>query len=351
MLRAAATGEKDPLVVLDIGGDWRFKSNDFGQFGGGFYAAAPIFAPAALGEEGLQPVGVFCLLDNKPRKEFTEADRQDLADMADLASAEILAWQEAQSKERTAAVLAKREVWKRSKLVRRVSAKGSLDAITETATPPGSPDPADDLANEFLGLHTTLEARRPSLTASISSNGSGSRSSDLNLRVEETNPTFSRRGSAARKGSMAGLAPAIAPDVKAVLDLSVKLIAESLDLDFVYLAEVPLDEYSTGQDSGRPAIRLLSVHNQPVPAPLFDVELHREVLTSSHKALLYTDPNFSGEEGEFSSGLLLKVAIGGEGTGYVLGGFVEDPRRVINVDDLSFLRRFAADLSGWVVKL
>jgi len=354
MLRAAATGQTDSLVVLDIGADWRFKSNDFGDFTRGFYAAAPIMVPGALGDDHMQPAGIMCILDPKPRSNFSSEDRADLEELADLAGAEIVKWQDEQSKARKAAVTRKREQWKRSKLVRRVSAKSSLEVVEEVATPPGSPDAQDELAHEFQGLHATLEARRPSL-CSLASDTSGSHaSSELGLRVTEENPSFARRSSDAssRKGSMAGLVSTIPSDVKAVLDLSVKLIAESLDFDFVYLAEISLDQFSSSaRPADRSAIRLVSSHNQPVPAPLFDVELHRQTLTSSHRALLYTDPHFTGAEGEFSSGLLLKVAIGGDAVGYVLGAFTEDPRRVINVDDLAFVRSFARDLAGWVVKL
>lgn len=38
-LKASATGEKDPLVVLDLAKDWRFNKNNFGQYKGGFYVS------------------------------------------------------------------------------------------------------------------------------------------------------------------------------------------------------------------------------------------------------------------------------------------------------------------------
>jgi hypothetical protein len=56
-LKASATGEKDPLVVLDLAKDWRFTNNNFGQYTGGFYvrvlsfkifvAASPTYIPVS----------------------------------------------------------------------------------------------------------------------------------------------------------------------------------------------------------------------------------------------------------------------------------------------------------------
>lgn len=69
---------------------------------------------------------------------------------------------------------------------------------------------------------------------------------------------------------------------------------------------------------------------------------------SSHNALLYTDPDFSGAEGEFSTGLLVKIGVA-DGTGFVLGGFAESKRRVLDRQDFLFFRSFAADLKKYTV--
>lgn len=87
-----------------------------------------------------------------------------------------------------------------------------------------------------------------------------------------------------------------------------------------------------------------------MPAPLFDVDLHMETLTSSHNAILFTNPDFSGAEGEFSCGLLVKIAIV-DGVGYVLAAYSENERRVLSDADYSFMKSFARDLSQWVKKL
>lgn len=95
---------------------------------------------------------------------------------------------------------------------------------------------------------------------------------------------------------------------------------------------------------------MLSGHNVPIPAPLFDIELHIETLTSHHNAILFTNPEFTGTEGDFSCGLLVKIAVA-DGVGYVLGAMSENSRRVLSDADYSFMKSFARDLSGWVRKV
>jgi hypothetical protein len=97
-------------------------------------------------------------------------------------------------------------------------------------------------------------------------------------------------------------------------------------------------------------MRLLSGHNVPIPAPFFEIDLHLETLTSSHSALLYTGPDFTGAEGEFATGLLVKIACA-DGVGFALGAFSEDPRRVLNEQDYHFIKSFARDLQKWTSKL
>lgn len=116
-------------------------------------------------------------------------------------------------------------------------------------------------------------------------------------------------------------------------------------------------------------IRLLACHNLPIPAPLFDVDLHLEASLSRHNALLFTNPDFgsnAAERSEFASGLLVKIAAApasdstttssttpatGPRTGYLLAGYSANPRRVLSSTDYAFMRSFARDLSKWVAKL
>ncbi|SCV68473.1 BQ2448_594 [Microbotryum intermedium] len=367
MLKAAATKSKEPLVVLDIANDWRFASNDFGQFTKGLYAAAPIMLPSAPGDsEEMQPCGIFCVIDSKPRGAFSEEDCQELERMAAAAAEEILKAAQDKSTARATTLKTKREAWRRSKLVRRVSEKTSLAAVEELSTPPTSPDMlqsrdgghsltatslaaverSDSSTSDILecssdGTPSALASKRGSLADTTSDGGS------VDLAFTDMTPTFGRRRG--RLGVHAA-ASRVPPEIKSVLDLSTQLVAESLEIDFTYIAAIDLPKSSAPRVVGEKPMRLLSSHNLPIPAPLFNVDLHLEALTSHQQALLYTDPEFSGAEGEFSSGLLIKI-LTTDDVGYVLGAFTENPRRILNKQDFHFMKFFANDLDRQVAKL
>ncbi|KAK4054770.1 hypothetical protein OIV83_000694 [Microbotryomycetes sp. JL201] len=360
-LKASATGEKDPLVVLDISKDWRFKQNSFGQYTGGFYAAAPIMLPAPMGDDvGSYPGGIFCVIDEKPRTQFSEEDRKYLEDLAASASEEIIKWNKEQEDKKRRELKRKRESFRRNKLVKNASQKSSLESIEEQSTPPHSPqlvsleDGFKKLGESSDGLeglgsadggssNGASDERRDSVPDSVSEAGS------QELGVTEVTPTFPRRRKG--RGGVHATPQRLPPEVKSVLDLSTQLVGESLDLDFCYViaVDLPTSGSSPRTMSERP-IRLLSGHNMPMPAPLFDIDLHLEALTSQHTAILYSNPDFKGDDGEFSTGLLVKVATI-DSTGYILGCFSENGRRVLSDTDYGFCRSFAGDIASWVRKL
>jgi len=370
----ASTGTKDPLVILDFAQDWRFERNGFDPYSEGFYAAAPIMLPAPMGDdEGAYPGGIFCLLGEKPKAGFSEQDRLDLQAMADRASTEIQQYSTKQRKDKRAALGQRRAEWKKSKLVRRASMQvQSLDKVVEMPTPPRTPDLGqdpldwgDDAAQDELFAQVAeardAEApRRPSLPDSIGSSGSVS-----NLHSTSVAPTFRSRR-AGRPGIVAAPAKPLASDVKSVLDLTTQLVAESIEMDFAYVVAVDLAAaksgaaYAGASASARPSpIRLVSTYGlESVPAPLFSVESHLDaVVSEQHSALLYADDDAAGSaaahrEGDFSTGLLVKVGATDDGkVGFVLGCFTEDSRRVINSEDLLFVRSFARDLRKYVPAL
>lgn len=78
---AHAINQDDVMVVPDATLDSRFHDNPLvTESGVRFYAGVPLFSP-----EGLA-LGALCILDNSPRKEFSQEDRDRLRDLAEMAA-------------------------------------------------------------------------------------------------------------------------------------------------------------------------------------------------------------------------------------------------------------------------
>ncbi|KAM0749162.1 hypothetical protein T439DRAFT_382221 [Meredithblackwellia eburnea MCA 4105] len=340
-----STGQTEPFVVLDFSRDWRFIENDFGPFDRGFYASVPIHIPAPFGDKSAKTYvgGVFCIVDVTARKSFSDEERDELHAFAAEATAELTKQRRRNEQGQRDKLVVKRDEWsRRSKVVKKIAVKSPLDTVVEVLTPPTSPEVSQE--DEPSPEAVLNGPRRPSLARTLTSESTSSA-----IVTTEVTPTFSGRRNA--RGLHASSQSRIAPEVQSMLDLSTRLIGESLDLDFTYLLAVDLPTTSnrtTTTPMTSKQVRLLSSHNIPIPAPLFDVQLHIETLVSSHNALLYSDPEFSGAEGEYATGLLVKVGAA-DGVGYVLGGFAESKSRVLNRQDFLFFRSFAADLKKYTV--
>lgn len=282
------------------------------------------------------PCGIFCILDDKPRASFSEAERAELASLADEAGAEIARFREEKRDKDVLRLSAKQDDWRRkSRVVRKIALKSSLDTVAELSTPPTSPE----LEEQDEGV-----PRRPSLLRTLTSESATS----VIVTTEFTPTSCSRRGSG-DAGIHATITPGVPLEVKAVLDLSTKLIAESLELDFTYILAIDLATASTSASASK-QLRLLSTHNFPLPAPLFSPAMHLETVMSPHSALLYSNPDYTGAEGDYKTGLLVKISVS-DGVGFILGGFSESRTRVLDRQDFLFFRTFAQDVAKHLVGL
>ncbi|GAA5994729.1 GAF domain-containing protein [Rhodotorula paludigena] len=354
----ASTGTKDPLVILDFAKDWRFAENGFGSYKKGFYAAAPIMLPAPMGDEAEEyPAGIFCLLGEKPKQGFSEKDRVDLQEMADRASSEIKQYAAEVRQEKRVELAKRRQEWKKSKLVRKVAAGQQLESVAEIDTPPLTPelgalDLTDTTEDElFAKADEELGApRRPSLAESAGSDASVS-----DLRATSAPPIFNQKDRS-RGGVLAAPPKELADSIQSVVDLSTQLVAESIEMDFSYVVAVDLAaaragaHYAGETDAKKSPIRFVSTYGMPIPAPLFSIESHLEPLVSAQSSLLFTRDDLSSGDDEFSTGLLVKIAVQDD-IGFVLGCFSEDARRVLNSEDLLFIRSFGRDLQKYMPQL
>lgn len=300
--------------------------------------------PASLGDDhGAYPGGIFCLLGEKPRAKFSEDERRELQEMADKASNEIQRFAEVQREERWQELAKKRgEFARRNKLAGKVSSpQQNLDTVVEIPTPPLTPDLSvldlTDAAEDelFAKADSAREPRRPSLVESIGSNASLG-----DLRASSTKPVFGSRGDTL-SGVLASSAENIPPEIASVLDLSTQLVAESIEIDFSYVVAVDL-----AARSAHP-VRLLSSYGTPIPPPLFSVEAHIQAANSPKASILYVNDDAHVLDGDFSTGLVVRIGKKDD-IGYLLGCFAEDSRRVLNTEDLLFVRSFARDLAKYV---
>lgn len=261
----------------------RFEENNFGQWSRGFYASVPIQAPAPFGDFSTPsyPCGIFCILDSKPRSEFTIEEGHALALLADEAGAEIARHQAARQKGKKQVLVTKREEWKRrKKVVKKIAVKSPLDTVVEINTPPDSPE----LGSTGSVSPTLSETRRPSLARTLTSESATSV-----IITTDVTPTFCKRTSG-QIGLHASAALRIAPEIKSMLDLSTRVIGESLELDFCYILAIDLPSLNNrSAPTTSKQVRLLSAHNVPIPAPLFDIQLQCVPLFSG--TLLPPDPD------------------------------------------------------------
>ncbi|GAA5876349.1 hypothetical protein JCM3774_003730 [Rhodotorula dairenensis] len=368
MLKASTTGTGEPLVVLDFSKDWRFRKNGFGPYDHGFYAAAPIIVPAPLGDKEAEnyPAGVFCLLGEQPRSGFDERDRRDLSDMAERASAVIRHYVEDQRRTRSADLAKKQSSWRRNDKVRR--ARRARPGVAEEAVPstsspsPGSPVLAADVVMTEEAESLPPVPPPPVRVESVEELPSASQPSStsrppLPFQTSALAPvTFGHSASEDYQPAMPVSSETFDADVRDALDLSTELVANSIEMDFAYIACVVIPS-SSGQSSGEQVaggggsnayVEMISSYGRAAPEPQFSRQAHASVERADGGIILYIRNDkalrVKGEPSDsLTTGLLAQIATVGDRT-YALGCFSQDVRRVLDAEDVQFVKSFARDL-------
>ncbi|SCV67142.1 BQ2448_5788 [Microbotryum intermedium] len=394
------------LVVLDTQRDWRFRNNVLSvSVNARLYAGMPIYPPAnaELEEEagGRLPIGTLCLLDDRPRTEFTQSERAQLRALASDVSVEIAAWfselrSSAASLSSSLADLSHDQV-KQVAFDERLPSSGYID-WNESKTPvastfpnsspskiapsPATPssikpvlkcrpnDPVIYTAGSLSGY--APQALPPTPEEEVAGHLHKSRSQKIKPRVKPEipardirrsasspvlNPTSSRESPASRNESptftrqtfpSAKTRPQPRTPHQKLLDSATKSLGERLALSLVYLVSM-----SDLSEDGPHALTLLSAHNLPATTPSFDSALHLKALRAAEGGLLYRNPAIAtlgpNEEYQgpgFASGILLPVAER-QGIGWVLAGYTKDARRVFSEEELDHF----VDISGQLAKL
>ena len=333
---------KAPMVILDCTKDWRMQNNPLvaNPPGVRFYAGVPIIAP-----EGYA-LGTLCIIDLEPRTEFHGAAK--MQELAHLAMTEIKALYERNQEEK----------------MRRMH-----NALSGFPTAPSSPSAASmhvatalELEESRLRMHQTFTPEQQQAVLKAGRN--------QGLKVVAKTGNLATAHAEKQNASRAIMAPdpqsvtadAISPDIKTTkpevtekaaeendasknpYDLSVLLIAQTLNLDLVYL--LALDQTPAGEIN----TRVVSAYGL-APDPVFDAGLHGRALRSK-SGLLYVHPDpdsaVAKELGTYVSGMLVPVLQLSGGGGYVLAAFTKKKSQIFVADDLKFLRDFGISLMSWL---
>ena len=228
----------------------------------------------------------------QPRDAFTEAERRQLAILAEMARREIAAWHKQRMGAKLAAMDAEYGKWKAAR----------------------SPSTASHMHSGTMSIHGG-----ESDLAEASVRGIGS-------------PVESRR-------------PSVDPD-QVACDDAVGALADQCRLDLTYLLEIDTSATPTAEPRVVSARGLPDAHADGSPAFNFDRALHLGALRSVEKGLLYQNPHADELEAgdplrdvpDYSSAILVPVLDAAD-RGYVLAGYVIDRKRVFGLEVRSRRRR------------
>ena len=395
-----------PFILNDTHEDWRFsKSPLVTGYGCRAYYGVPLLAPDFSGNSREPiPIGTLCIIDNKPRDDFTPEQRSKMGDLALLAQKTIANWSRARLQARLDLMEKSFLQWRtETQALTQMGAgqsngyssdmEGSARAIgmtsltslqhqqklvgegrtldgddasrfseipnTPTGIEPRGQQTQDSPVSPALRKQPSQRSTRagPPPTSDIPplpvANGSSNADDILHISKPAETPV-----SGASESYVT--APAVPTNNKQkIYDISTRLVGTSLELTLVYILRLEFANETRGTESPASAsdvksLSLISAFGLPSPEPAFDAILHLKALRSEEGGLLYQNPNIDdlvsgeklpdNEEVEYASALLVPVAESGK-AGYVLAGFTDDPERVFERSDLEYMHTIASEVS------
>ncbi|GAA5857540.1 hypothetical protein JCM8547_009329 [Rhodosporidiobolus lusitaniae] len=356
----AILGEERGLVVLDSRAqeEWRFANHiPSAHLGARFYAGVPIWARAGSANDPRVAIGTLCVLDDKPREEFTEAHRRVLRDFASQATQVIEAW------------VGERMAQKMARLHQQMP-KPALAAPPALASPPLTPPPSAGFPSPASvpmrpktssGPGSPLPATPPASIhryGSVSASSHSRRDSDgdsTSSSIPASQIVQPRRPTALSLGvTTDDPISALPREVQKQLDTAVKMLAKALELELVYVAALDLallDAPSSTSSSSSAKLRILSSHGLPHPPPSFDPALHLKALRAPEGGLIYKNPRFvpSSLVSTYAAGILIPI-LEVRRQGYVLCGYSRSADKNFVQRDLTYFVRFAEGLEAACIR-
>ncbi|KAG0149422.1 hypothetical protein CROQUDRAFT_714005 [Cronartium quercuum f. sp. fusiforme G11] len=350
------------FTILDTLKDWRFSSSPLVlSYAARFYAGVPLMAPnldgAPESEDAACPIGTLCILDHKPRKSFGPEERKKLVYMAEYARREIELWFKSKISQKVTALEESHR-----KFIQEVEGVGSLDD-----------DPTGQQAEVLTGGSNVKVSDRPQLSREPSHE---SKMRDLRrfgssrslVSTPPTTPSTSCHATGSPRLNIPhvpslfdDMGLAVKPRMQKVFDLATELVGSSLDLSLVYLLAVT--PHGDSINAGRTLI--LSGYKLPLPIPSFNAGLHLRVLRASEGGMLYQNPSAQQVQDEglmpssttgsnpYASAILVRVGpepavnVGG----FVMAGFTSDAKRVFGAEDVTYMKKFAIELTRYTLQL
>ncbi|GAA5835648.1 hypothetical protein JCM11251_002985 [Rhodosporidiobolus azoricus] len=348
----ALLNEDRGLVVCDTLEDWRYANSALTQHRGArFYAGVPVMARAGPNDPSV-PIGTLCIIDDKPRHEFSEAHRRVLRDFAKQASNAIEQW----VGERMASKMARLHALMpppclappaplspplTPPLSAGLAPSAAVRRSHTASNPPTSPLPSTPPASlhRFGSVSTSAHSRKGSDTESTASSAhivQPRRPTALALGVLTDDPVS-----------------ALPREVQKQFDTAVKMLAKALELELVYLAALDLsllDASSPSTSSNGSKLRILSSYGLPTPPPSFDPVLHLKALRAPEGGLIYKNPRYvNSASGSYAAGILIPV-LEVRRTGYVLCGYTRKEGRDFQQRDLTYFVRFSEGLESACIR-
>ncbi|GAA95117.1 uncharacterized protein L969DRAFT_64890 [Mixia osmundae IAM 14324] len=380
------------FVLLDTEKDWRSAKAPLTLMGNRFYAGVPLLAPnfnSATGDD--MAIGTLCVVDDKPRTDFSLAERHKLGELAEYARLEIEVWYRERMDDKLSQMQRRFKDWKsvhrgstgyRQKDFSQALTRKRLDPVTESegASHPPTPDEhlqpqaipdlvlPDNTSYTALARPDDFIARpiTPEVPAAapVSVESSAPDSTVHSSSIDEHEATSSAATSLSGQRS-------VQASLDRVYSLALRIIGETLDMSMVYLcrldlaqapAQGPLD--TTPYDAH--FLNILASWGMPTPKPIFDPVLHLKALRGATEGTLYSNPRLTemtdgeflprfaiattmDEPTDYKSAILLPIAKHeSEKRGYLLCAYHSDAKRVFGAEDLSYMRDFALELASYV---
>ncbi|GAA5981073.1 hypothetical protein JCM10908_003974 [Rhodotorula pacifica] len=320
------------MVVLDSSQDWRFaKALPTAHLGVRFYAGSPVTAPTDDPMNPTVPIGSLCILDTKPRTEFSEAHRRMLKDLARQASDAIEVWWRERVNARMAKLESSLVTGSAPRLIHQALARGPLSnaSTASISSRPKSPPPALPLPpippmSPFRPRTDSIQSTAPTLEVAAPRQPLAHA-----LSVTTEDPLSS-----------------VPRDAQDRMDTGTRLLAKALELEFTYLVAIDLSPEVTPQES----LRVLAAHGLPSPPPVFDPSLHLKALRAPEGGLVYKNPRFAHvSSSSFAAGILIPV-LEVRRTGYVLCAYTRQAKRDFSQRDLTYMVKFAQALETACIK-